>query len=854
MAKSDRSRAFATTIAVILLLVGTALTTEAGATAAVPTTAGAGATTSATTAPAQDLPLSGPADHGIFRIYKDEEQIAKVSFDWSADGAYKGHTSVAIAGLKMEGDTTIAVGPDGRWKTVNATILGAGQTSIVRNGNSIAIAAAGRNQTVELKPRTVLFDNFSPAMSRLVLDAYVHECGDKIGGEATIPLLVLPGIQINFVVKRLEDKRVAVDGKDQIFSRYTFGPSPLCNIWTDGDHRILLLDVPQQGVSMVREGFDDLRVAAAAPPDLTVSQSKYEVTLRHNVQIPMRDGTRLATDIYLPAPSKTAAQADMPSRFPVVLSRTPYNKDGIDLQGRYYARRGYVFVAQDVRGRFDSPGTFVPFLHEKEDGYDTIEWLAKQDFADGKVGMIGGSYLGMVQWEAASLRPPHLTCIIPNVSPPDPTLNIPFEHGCVFMAGLWWLDVVESNATADLSGSSMARITANDFKAENLKSLPVIDLDKKILGHESKTWRAWMTHKTDPGYWSSGMFLSTLKDVNIPAFHQSGWFDGDGIGTKLNYLAMVHAGHPDQKLTIGPWGHSDVASRRLGDLDFGAAAMIDLPHDYLRWFDHFLKGVDNGIDRDPLVSLFVMGSNTWIKSNVYPLPETKWTHWYLHSGGGANSSAGDGTLSVDMPTTAGGVTDHYTYDPADPTPGGGSDDEDTSTTKPAKKAATGPATQPDQITRKDVLVYVTAPADKAYTFVGPVSATIFATTSARDTDWFVTLERIDAAGKVLPLGQGRMRASYRQSDTRPHPMKIDSIQEYDLDLWHTGITVMPGERLRVQIASACFPNWARNLNTGGDSERDTKYVVAHQAIYHGDRYLSCIVLPIVPTSATKPAK
>ncbi len=350
-----------------------------------------------------------------------------------------------------------------------------------------------------------------------------------------------------------------------------------------------------------------------------IAQAEYEVTLDKDVGVPMRDGLKLATDIYRP---------DAEGQFPVILVRTPYKKEMNELQAKYFARRGYVYAVQDCRGRFSSPGKWDPFFNEPEDGYDTIEWLAAEPWSNGKVGMIGASYLGWVQWWAARENPPHLVTIIPNVAPPDPYFNIPYEYGAFFMFGaIWWADILEQDATADLSGKAFSEIMEKKY-AKILRHLPVIELDEIVLGKKNPYWREWIQHPDNDDYWARASFLDHLDDLNIPVYHQSGWFDGDGIGSKLNYLAMNKHGHEYQKLVLGPWGHSASATRRgPRDTDFGPNAIVDLERSYVRWLDRWLKGVDNGIDREPLVSLFVMGTNKWLTGDVYPLPETEFTEF-----------------------------------------------------------------------------------------------------------------------------------------------------------------------------------------------------------------------------------
>jgi len=320
------------------------------------------------------------------------------------------------------------------------------------------------------------------------------------------------------------------------------------------------------------------------------------------------------------------------------------------------------------------------------------------------------------------------------------------------------------------------------------------------------------------------MFTEKLKKVVIPVFHQSGWFDGDGIGTKLNYLKMAAFGHKNQKLTIGPWEHSDTASQTAFRHDYGTAAAIDLQHDYLLWFDRWLKGMDNGIDREPAVSLFVMGSDKWIYGPSYPLPQTRFEKLYLGVGGVLSFTVPDATQPPDK----------YTYDPADPTPEADTDNQ---------------RRLEIEQTRKDLLLYTTAPFEKPYTFAGPVSAVLYAASSARDTDWFIHLVDIDEKGKPITLwangSAGHIRARYRNSLKKPELLKPGKIYEYKIDLWHTAFTVQAGHRLRIEVMSAGFPVHDRNLNTGGNNETETTFVQANQTIYHDATHPSHIVLPTI---------
>jgi putative CocE/NonD family hydrolase len=559
--------------------------------------------------------------------------------------------------------------------------------------------------------------------------------------------------------------------------------------------------------------------------------------------VPMRDKVQLATDIYLPI---------IKGKIPLVFIRTPYGKNMLELEGKYWARRGYACAIQDCRGRFDSEGELTPFLNEAEDGYDSIEWLAVRPWCNGKVGMIGGSYVGWVQWWAASQNPPHLVTIIPNVSPPDPHYNIPYEYGTFFIFGsIWWARILESEATADLGGATMHKINDADY-SKILKTLPVIDLDEHFLGKENKYWREWIKNADNKKYWDKANFLDKLKNVSIPVFHQSGWFDGDGIGTKLNYLKMKSHDHKYQKLILGPWGHTDTATRMIGERDFGPEAAINLQREYIRWFDFWLKGIQNGINKEPMVKMFTMNSNKWHTGNSYPLEKTKMQKLYITSNGNANTEDGDGILKWVVDTSQ-SPYDSYTYDPADPTPA-----PTFYPTKSSEEKAKIVYSQEEEIKkrkeyyrktvneRKDILTYRTEPLKEPLTICGPISAVLYASSSAKDTDWYITLSEETESGEIFSLAVGKIRAKYRNSVFDPDLLEPGKVYKYNLDLWHTGITFQTGSRIRVEVASAIFPVFSRNLNTGGHSETETDFVKAEQKIYHNKEYPSHMLLPIIP--------
>jgi len=788
------------------------------------------------------FPLNVLQDSAKFAIYVNEESVATIVSNWKAGGGFVEDITVALGGQSLSASLEIEVDGDGIWRTI--TIKSPrGNAVVTREGMKASIKAGGGVNTVDLKPGAVLFENSSPALMSQAVCAY----NAALGGKQTFPLFIVPSIVLEASLERLETAERFVRGEPRTFTLYRYGlPGVDVIVWVDENKRLCLADVPAQRAAYVREGYEALR--ARAETDSLLSRPEFEVAVEKNAMVRMRDGKKLATDLYKPAAE---------GKFPVILIRTPYGKDMSELKARFYARRGYVFAVQDCRGRFASEGSWNPFFDEPKDGYDTIEYLAAQPWSSGKVGMIGGSYLGWVQWWAAREAPPHLATIIPNVAPPDPYFNIPYEYGSFFLLGaIWWADVLEQRATADLSGKAMGAIGEKRY-ANLLRHLPVIDLDEKVLGKKNRYWREWIKHPDNDSYWRRASFLEDLGNFKAPVYHQSGWFDGDGIGSKLNYLAMARSGGATQKLVLGPWGHTDAAVRRGPvDTDFGPNAIIDLEGSYLRWLDRWLKGIENGIDKEPLVSLFVMNTNRWLTGPSYPLPETKFTKLYLSSGGAANTSKGDGRLAFDAPGAV-SPPDGYVYDPADPTPDPGfyMTPEDLAEEEPKDSTKTVSVEEEREKVfayhgkvdeeRSDILVYETAPMSDSLVVAGPVSAVIYASSSAKDTDFFVRLSVIDEKGRVFPLVHGTIRARYRESFSKPTLLAPGEIYEYRLDLWQTGITIPKGRKLRVEVASASFPTFSRNLNTGKHNETETKFVKATQKIHHDAKYPSHVLLPVI---------
>ena len=754
-------------------------------------------------------PLKGHQEEGKFIYYINEEKVGTSQCAWNADGSVLCDSLVTVAGQTISNTLKIKVDQEGRWVEIS-TRTPKGAVVIKRNGEAATISLGAETSPLTLEKGTLIMEDMCPSLMTQAVQAY----DQRKGGEQSFPLYFIPAMPLKASLEFLESSEKTVSGEKQIFRKFLYKMNPIYNvtITVDRQDRICLAEYPAQNGVFIRQGFEELR-SVKSPDDGMSAPEKEEVLVEKNVGIPMKDGIKLATDIYRPARER---------KYPVILTRTPYKKENNELQARFYARRGYVFAVQDVRGRFSSPGEWRPMIHEADDGYDTIEWLASRSWATGKVGMIGASYLGWVQWLAASRRPPHLSAMIPNVSLPEAYFNFPHENGALMLAtSLWWSNMVEKNATADITGFAFEE-SYSLFDAKKLMRLPVIGLDEVLFGRKIDSWREWLHHPDYDAYWEKLAFLKELKTLDIPIYHQSGWFDGDGIGSKLNYLKMNEFGRKNQKLILGPWGHSDSASRfdLARGVDWGEKAQVDLQSSYLKWFDRWLKGVDNRIEKEPLVGLFIMGTNDWIYGDRYPLETTIMTKYYLASQGDAGGYQGQGILTTALSDDKNNLTDKFVYDPADPT---GANPEG----------------------RRDILIFQTQVADKPLTIAGPVSAVLYASTSAKDTDWVMRLARIDRQGHPGALADGVIRARYRESFSHPKLLQPGKVYEYHLDLWQTGITIEPGERLMLVVSSALFPKFSRNLNTGGNNELESDFVKADQTVYHDSKYPSRLLLPIL---------
>ncbi|MBU9710754.1 CocE/NonD family hydrolase [Bacillus tamaricis] len=540
----------------------------------------------------------------------------------------------------------------------------------------------------------------------------------------------------------------------------------------------------------------------------------------------MRDGITLSADIYRPADD---------GEYPAIVVRTPYLKTSqiIFDTATYFSERGYAVIYMDVRGRGDSDGEFSPYRNDGIDGYDAIEWVAEQPWCTGAVGTMGGSYLGRIQWLTALTKPPHLKAMISAVTPSDPFVEWP--TGLPNTQHICW--------TYMTSGRVMQNIdTVNWEKVYD--HLPFVDMDE-AAGFHSKIWREEVSHTKRDDWWEKICYQNKFDQIDVPALHISGWYDDEQVGTPLNYMGMTENGGSEsarksQRMLMGPWPHQINRSTKLGDLDFGADSQIDLNAYQLRWFDYWLKGMDNGVMEEPPIDMFVMGENEWRQESEWPLARTNWTTFYLHSKGNANSRFGDGWLTTDLPATAEleeTATDQYDYDPKNPVP---------FITDLISHQIGGPDDYAAIERRDDVLVYSTPPLEEDVEVTGPIKALLYASSNCKDTDFMVKLLDVRPTGFAQRLTDGMVRARFREGMDNPKLMEPDTIYPFEVDCWNTSHVFKKGHRIRIEIASSAFPKYDRNLNTGDVLGQTTEMKVATQTIYHDSEHPSAIVLPIIP--------
>jgi uncharacterized protein len=559
--------------------------------------------------------------------------------------------------------------------------------------------------------------------------------------------------------------------------------------------------------------------------------------LQVDVPIPMRDGTVLRADIYRPA---------APGQYPVLLQRTAYGKNGQTtgpmLSQLRALAEGYAVIVQDSRGRYASDGDFRPFDVEIEDGYDSVEWCAAQDWANGRVGMFGTSYVGATQWLAAIAAPPSLRAIFPVQTAAK------YHDGWVYQGGALSLAFTSAWTAQFLAIPQLKRlgVSEDEFRAEEARLMHAIEQLRRALSHRPLTelpmlsreglapyFYDWLQRPDYDEGWQRIDIHANHNKVTVPAFNLGSWYDLFIEGPPVHFSGMrtngaTQAARQGQRLLMGPWTHNSPSVATAGQRYFGWDATLVLEDLQIRWFNRWLKDIDDGLMNEPPVRLYVMNDG-WRDEHEWPLARTEYTRYYLHSGGRANSASGDGRLSKDPPGQE--SPDRYLHNPANPVPTMG---------------AGGIADQRPAESRTDMLVYTTPPLTEAVEVTGPVEMVLHASSSAVDTDFVARLVDVSPDGYATNVCDGILRARYRKTHSSPELLEPNKAYEFRINMLVTSNLFRKGHSIRLEIASSCYPKFDVNPGVECNPAEATETVPAVQTVFHEDALASYVLLPVIP--------
>ena len=572
-----------------------------------------------------------------------------------------------------------------------------------------------------------------------------------------------------------------------------------------------------------------------------------DVRVLFDERVAMRDGVLLSADVFLPSGGGS---------FPVVLCRTLYSKesnpgtdgarpDGYVGWGMRFVEAGYGFVIQDVRGRYDSDGVWEVYV-QAEDGHDTVEWLGAQSWCDGNVGMCGISYVGFTQMHPAILGSEYLKAILPMGATPD-GLTLFWQQGAFLLQqashflqigrrtshpqGMALLAGLPAGTRDGLGGSKLGDPPGD--VSYLYSRLPFLDALDEF--DDAKVWREMASHQARDEYWDRRVLTDKYDGIVAPSLFMTGWWDctvHHMFEAFVNWRAHAATAEARElsKLMVGPWTHT-----RLGVGDFGAdlsfpGADRDIVDLHLWWYDQRLRGIDTGVDAEAPLLLYVMGDNVWRSEYEWPLARTEYRALHLGEGG---------TLRWEAPT-ADDAPDVFVYDPEDPVPTVGG--------QVSYVDQTGPRDRSEVQERPDVLVYDTEPLTEDLEVTGPVMVTVYASSTAPDTDFTATLCDLFPDRRAISITEGIIRARTRKSGTNNDPtfMEPGEVYRFDIDLWETSWVFKAGHRIRLDISSSNFPRFDRNTNTAGIVGQETTTTPATQTIYHTTNHPSHITLPTIP--------
>lgn len=563
----------------------------------------------------------------------------------------------------------------------------------------------------------------------------------------------------------------------------------------------------------------------------------HEVEVERDVAARMRDGAVLLADVYRPA---------CPPPWPVLLMRLPYDKAQAEVYAyshpSWYARAGYLVVVQDCRGRWASEGEWYPFRDEAADGFDTVAWAAALPGSSGQVAMYGFSYAGATQLLAAGERPPALAAIAPAMTAADYYDQWTYRGGALQHAftRFWALSLARDTARRRGDLDLEERLAAALRRACEEYWAPPAAAPLLVESGVAPYYRDWIAHDTADDYWHQWSIRSRPQSIAVPALYVGGWYDVflEGTLDSFGALGPGNSARPEQRLVVGPWFHSPW-HQHAGGFDFGAAAGSAVDALHVLWLDRHLRGERNQLDDEPPVALFVMGENRWRFESSWPVAGIRAQTFFLRSGGRANSLAGNGWLALERPDEE--PPDVFVYDPRNPvlSLGGHSCCND-------MLAPMGPADQRPAEVRNDVLVYTSAVLSADVVVIGTVELTLFAASTAVDTDFTAKLVDVHPDGRAVNIADGIVRARFRDSLAAPSLLQRDRVTEYRIRVGSTANRFASGHRIRLEVSSSNFPAFDRNSNSGKPliEAGPADWVVATQTVFHDHRYPSRLTLPV----------
>lgn len=615
-----------------------------------------------------------------------------------------------------------------------------------------------------------------------------------------------------------------VNGKEQLSwiwaERNTNFPLDLVII----DNEIIgfIFTLRESCIVVVKSGYEELTPLREWQSSL-LSKGNHGVKSIGKHMVAMRDGTELATEVWLPS------NLEDKEKVPTILIRTPYNRLAFGYNELKYVKRGYALVSQNVRGRMDSDGEWVLFVNEKDDGDDTLNWIAEQPWSNGKVGMIGPSYCGFVQWAAAASSNPHLKAMVSLVTAGSPFVDMPRKGGTLLSGILAWAFLMKDK-------KMNVKDAIRDDWDEVLNIRPIKDIPKKVLGEEVEFWNEWMKHPDYDEFWEKSNWLIHGDKIDVPSLIVSGWYDDDSMGTTEACDLINKYKREHQKVILGPWGHSFNTTRAIHNIPFGDNCIrYDLDIMHLKWFDQYLKDIKNGIDETSPVEYYMVGSNEWKESTQWPLEEANDVKVYLHSNGNANGSLEDGSLKQELPSNSFDY-DEYIYNPEDPAP---------HIIDMSENEIGLPDNYKEVEKREDVLTYTSDLLEEDVAIAGDINIVLYAASSGKDTDWVVRLTDVDEEGNSIVLSTGIIRARYRKSFKKPELLEPGKIEEYRIRMTKIANVFKQGHKIRLQVTSSADKLAFPNHNTGNNPYTDTEIVIANQKVYHNNNYPSHVILPII---------